>query len=158
MFVSHCHVFMSIKKTPEAEALVRLHTLLHVVACCCVLLGIVAQSLNPIKFLSQQLPKFLLFPDRRSLAQQCYRLHCSFNTVGATHTHYAWSPKYYGLYPSHDALHVPTLLGVAIVASVCTSPPTRTQQLPTLLAHQCWELFGLFPSRFTRSRWRCFQS
>ena len=112
MFVSHCHVFMSIKENPEAEAHVRLHTLLHVVACCCVLFGIVAQSLNPVKRLSQQLPNFFLFPDRRSLAQQCCRLHCSFNTLGATHAHYTWSPKHYGLYPPHDALHVPTLLGV----------------------------------------------
>ena len=112
-------------KKPEAEAHVRLHTLLNVVACCCVLLGIVAQSFNPVKLLSQKIPKFLFFPDRRSLEQQCCRLHCSFNTVGAAHAHYTWSPKYYGLYPSHDALHVPTLLGV--VASVCTSLPTWTQ-------------------------------
>ena len=126
MFVSHCHVFMSInQKKPEAEAHVHLHTLLHVVSCCCVLFGVVAQSFNPVKLLSQKIPKFLFFPDRRSLAQQCCRLHCSFNTVGAAHAHYTWSPKYYGLYPSHDALHVPTLLGV--VASVCTSLPTWTQ-------------------------------
>ena len=38
--------------------------------------------------------------------------------------------KYYGLYPSHDALQVPTLLGV--VSSVCTPLSTVTQQLPTL--------------------------
>ena len=37
----------------------------------------------------------------------------------------------YGLYPSHDARQVPTLLGV--VASVCTTLLIRTQQLPTLL-------------------------
>ena len=37
----------------------------------------------------------------------------------------------YGLYPSHDAPQVPTLLGV--VASVCTTLLIRTQQLPTLL-------------------------
>ena len=28
----------------------------------------------------------------------------------ATRGHYTWSPKCYGLYPSHDALQVPTLL------------------------------------------------
>ena len=28
----------------------------------------------------------------------------------ATHAHYTWSSKSYGLYPSHDALQVPTLL------------------------------------------------
>ena len=118
----------STTKKPEAEAHVRVHTLLHVVACCCVLLGIVAQGFNPVKLLSQKIPKFLLFPvfpDRRSLALQCCRLHCSFNTIGVMHAHYTWSAKYYGLYPSHDALHVPALLGV--VASVCTSLPTWTQ-------------------------------
>ena len=87
----------------------------------------------------QQHPSFLLFRDHQSIAQQCcVRLHSSSIIVGATHTHYAWFTKTYGLYPSHDALHVPTLLGV--VVSVCTPLPTCTQQLPTLLAQQCWEL------------------
>ena len=62
--------------------------------------------------------------------------------VGATHTHYAAITKTYGLYSSHDALQVPNLLGA--VASVCTPLPTRTQQLPTLLAQQCWELLRPF--------------
>ena len=43
---------------------------------------------------------------------------------------------------SHDALQVPNLLGV--VSSVCTPLPTHTQQLPTLLAQQCWELLRPF--------------
>ena len=104
----------------------------HSVACCC------AKSETGQTF-SQQLPTFLLFRDRRSVAQQCWiRLHSSSNIVGATHAHYAWITKTYGLYSSHDALQVPNLLGV--VASVCTPLPTRTQQLPTLLAQQCWEL------------------
>ena len=42
----------------------------------------------------------------------------------------------------HDAPQVSTLLGVA--ASVCRQLPTRTQQLPTLLAQQCWELLRPF--------------
>ena len=97
---------------------------------------------------AQQLPTFLLFRDRRSLAQQCWiRLHSSSNIVGATHAHYAWFTKTYGLYPSHDALQVPTLLGV--VASVCTPLPTRMQQLPTLLAQQCWELLRPFALSLT---------
>ena len=65
--------------------------------------------------------------------------------VGATHAHCAWFTKTYGLYPFHDTLQVPTLLGV--VASFCRPLPTRTQQLPTLLAQQCWELL----CRFARS-------
>ena len=63
---------------------------------------------------AEQLPTFLLFRDRRSLAQQCWiRLHSSSNILGD-------------------------------VASVCTPLPTRTQQLPTLLAQQCWELLRPF--------------
>ena len=98
---------------------------------CCMLLRIAAQSLKPVKLFSQQLPTFLLFRDRRSVAQQCWiRLYSSSNIIGTTHAHYAWFTKTYGWYPSHDALQVPTLLGV--VASVYTPLPTCTQQLPTL--------------------------
>ena len=90
----------------------------HPVACCCMLLRVVAQSLKPVKLFCQQLPTFLLFRDRRSLAQQCWiRLRSSSNIVGATLAHYAWFTKTYGLHPSHDALQVPTFLGV--VAPVC---------------------------------------
>ena len=49
--------------------------------------------------------------------------------------------------PSHDALQVRTLLRV--VASVCTPLPTRRQQLPTLLAQQCWELLRPFARSLT---------
>ena len=97
----------------------------HPVARCWMLLSVVAQSLKPVKLFSQQLPTFLLFRDRRSIAQQCWiRLHSSSNIFGATRVHYAWFTQTYGLYPSHDALWVPTLLGV--VASVCTPLPTRS--------------------------------
>ena len=41
----------------------------HPVACCWMLLRVVAQSLKPVKLFSQQLPTFRLFRDRRSLAQ-----------------------------------------------------------------------------------------
>ena len=121
----------------------------HPVACCWMLLRAVAQSLKPVKLFNQQLPTFLLFSDRRSVAQQCLiRLHSSSNIVGATHAHYAWITKNYGLYSSHDALQVPNLLGV--VASVCTPLPTRTQQLPTLLVQQCWDLLRPFARSLTR--------
>ena len=115
----------------------------HPVACCWMLLRVVAQGLKPVKLFSQQLPTFLLFRDHPSVAQQCWiRLHSSSNVVGATHAHYAWFTKTCGLYPSHYALQVPTMLGV--VASVCTPLPTRTQQLPTLLRQQCWKLLRPF--------------
>ena len=52
----------STTKKPEAEAHVRVHTLLHVVACCCVLLGIVAQGFNPVKLLSQKNPQISFVP------------------------------------------------------------------------------------------------
>ena len=120
--------------------------MLHVASVCtpcCMLLRVAAQSLKPVNLFSQQLPTSLLFRDRRSVAQQCWiRLHSSSNIVGATHAHYAWFTKTYGLYPSHDALQVPTLFRVA--AYVSTALPTRTQQLPILSAQQCWELLRPF--------------
>ena len=106
---------------------IRLYTLSHVVAS--------AQSLKPVKLLSQQLPTFLLFRDRRSVAQQFW-ICCVSNIVEATHSHYTLSLKSYRSYPSHDALQVPTLLGV--VASVCTRLPTWTQQLPTYPPTSRW--------------------
>ena len=94
----------------------------HPVACCWMLLHVVAQSLKPVKLFSQQLPTFLLFRDRRSVAQQCWiRLHSSSNILGD-------------------------------VASVCTPLPTRTQQLPTLLAQQCWELLRPFAHHCQHAR------
>ena len=53
--------------------------MLHVASVCkpcCMLLRVVAQSLKPVKLFSQQLSTFLLFRDRRGVAQQCWiRLH-----------------------------------------------------------------------------------
>ena len=44
-------------------------------------------------------PNILLFRYRRSVAQQCWiRLHSSSNFVGATHAHYTWFTKAYGLF------------------------------------------------------------
>ena len=88
------------------------------------------------QILSQQLPTFLLFLDRRSVAQQCWiRLHSSSKIVGAMHAHYTWFTKAYELFFSHDAL------------------PTRTQQVPTLLAQQCWELLRLFAHSLRWGPW-----
>ena len=129
--------------TPNTVGCYMLRSFAHPVACCWMLLRVVAQSLKPVKLFSQQLPTFLLFRDRRSVAQQCWiSLNSSSNILGATHAHYVWITKTYGLYSTYDALHVPNLLGV--VASVCTPLPTRKQQLPTLLAQQCCELLGPF--------------
>ena len=74
--------------------------MLHVasaVACCWMLLLVVAQSLKPVELFSQQLPTFLLFRDRRNVAQRSWiRLHRSSNIVGATHAHYAWLQRLIG--------------------------------------------------------------
>ena len=81
----------------------QLPTLLDVTGCVPLhtLLDVVAQSLKPVKLFSQLLPTFLLFRDGRSVAQQCWiRLHSSSNICRATHAHYAWFTKTYGLYPS----------------------------------------------------------
>ena len=95
----------------DVTCCVRFHTLLHVVPQ--MFLRVVAQSLKPVKLFSQQLPTFLLFCDRRSVAQQCWiRLHSSSNIVGATHAHYAWITKTYGLIPRCTA-------GPNIVGSCC---------------------------------------
>ena len=56
--------------------------------------------------------------------------------------HITHGPQSPGLYPSHNALQVPTLL--AAVASVCTA-------LSTLLAKQCWELLRSFAYSLTKT-------
>ena len=115
----------------------------HPVACCWMLLRVVARSLKPVKLFSQQLPRFLLFRDRPKRSATMLDSFAQFFQHCWGHArHYACFTKTYGLYPSHDALQVPALLEV--VASVCTPLPTRTQQLPTLLAQQCWELLRPF--------------
>ena len=113
------------------------YMLLDVVACCWAKFD-TGQTFLPT---TPNIPFVPWSPKR--LAQQCWiRLHNFSNIVGATHAHYAWITKTYGLYSSHDALQVPNLLGV--VASVCTPLPTRTQQLPILLTQQCWQLLRPF--------------
>ena len=101
----------------------------NVVACCCAKFE-TGQSFQP----TTPNISFVLWSPKRSatmldpfaqLFQHCWGRAHSLRMVNKT----------YGLYPSHDALRVPTLLGV--VAPVCTPLPTRTQQLPTLLAQQC---------------------
>ena len=99
--------------------------LLDVVACCCAKFetGQIFQPTTPnISFVpwSPKRSATMLDP----FAQLC-------NIVGAAHAHNAWFTMTYGLYPSHDPLQIPTLLGV--VASVCTPLPTRTNN-----SQHCW--------------------
>ena len=109
---------------------------------CYMLVHVVAQSLKPVRFFSQQLPTFLLFRDRRSVAQQCWiRLHSSPNNGShARSLRMDYKDLWVVFFPRCTA--GPNLLGV--VASVCTPLPIRTQQLPTLLRQQCWELLRPF--------------
>ena len=59
----------------------------HPVGCCCAKFE-TSQTFQPT------IPTFLLFRDRRSVAQQCWiSLHSSSNIVGAAHAHYAWFTK-----------------------------------------------------------------
>ena len=67
-----------------------------------------------------------MFRDRQSVAQQCWiRSHSSSNIVGATHANYAWFTKNFGLYPSHDALQAPVLLGVVACIRLHTTANTH---------------------------------
>ena len=81
------------------------------------------------KVLSQQLPTFLFFCDRRSVAQQCWiRLQtCSnINCWGhARRLHMVFKVLWVVSFPR------PNIVGSCY--SVCTPLPTQTQQLPTLL-------------------------
>ena len=110
----------------------------HPVACCCVLLGVVASVCTPLPTRTQQLPTFsshqcweLLHPFAHhyqhghnnsqhspptNVGSCCTRSHTTTNTGTTT-----------------PNILRPPMLGV--VASVCTPLPTRAQQLPTLLAH-----------------------
>ena len=57
---------------------------LHVASVCTpcyMLLRVVAQSLKPVKLFSQQLPTFLLFCNRRSVAQQCWTVCTALPTL-----------------------------------------------------------------------------
>ena len=51
------------------------------VECCWMLLRVVARSLKPVKLFSQQLPTFLLFHDRRSVAQQVGSVRTALPTL-----------------------------------------------------------------------------
>ena len=106
---------------------VRLHTLLHVVA----------QILKPVKRFTPNI-SFVPWWLKRSETMldpfaQLFQ-HCCGH-VRVLHIVCFKFTKSCGLYHFHDALQVLTLLGV--VASVCKPLPTRTQQLPTLMAQQC---------------------
>ena len=112
----------------------RLPTLLHVIGCCCAKFE-TGQTFHPttpnISFVPWSLKGIATILDPA-------RLHRSFNVVGATYAHYAWFTKTYGLYPSHDALQVPTLLGV-VAFFLHTTANTHS-----ITPNKCWELLHPF--------------
>ena len=62
--------------------------------------------------------------DLRNVAQQCWIcLHGSPNIVGATHAHFTWFTKSYGLYSSHDALQVSTCIRLHTSANTDATTP-----------------------------------
>ena len=123
------HVFVLLALKPPANGCdiveyYMLRPFAHPAAYCCVLLGVVEKSLKTAKLLTQRLPTFLLFRDRRRVAQQCWIcLHSSFQHCSglATHANYTW------LYP--PTMHRGSQnLGVVPPAHHCTHG--RKQQLP----------------------------
>ena len=72
-------------------------------------------------------------------------MHSSSNIVRAlTRIEVLWSVSFSRRYTAG-----PNIVFVGAVASRCTPLPTRTQQLTTLLAQQCWELFRSFAGSLT---------
>ena len=137
--------------TPNIVGCHMLRPFAHPVACCWILLRVVAQSLKPVKLFSQQLPTFLLFRDRRSVAQQCWiRLHNFSNIVGPrTFITHGLQRLMGCILPT---MHCRSRHCWDCVASVCTPLPTRTLQLPTLLAQHCWELLRPFAHHCQHAR------
>ena len=97
-------------------------------------------------------PTFLLFRDRQSVTLQCWiRLHSSSKIDWTTHAHCTWFTKSNGLYPSHDALQIPTLLGV--IATVCTPLPTQTKNVGSCCVCLCVALLQILKLFFLWPDW-----
>ena len=79
LFKALCKRMQHWPTTPNIVLLNAVHVA-SVYTPCCMLLGIVAQSLKPVKRLSQLPPTFILFCDPRSQAKQCWvRFHSFFH-------------------------------------------------------------------------------
>ena len=118
------------------------------VECCCMLLRVVGSC--SAKFETGQTfgpttarPNISFVPWSPMLDQCWINVGSIFTPLPtllllATHAHYTRIQRIRLLRPSHDALQVPSLLGVT--ASLCTPLPKRTQQ--------CWKLLCPFASSF----------
>ena len=110
----------------------------HSVACCCVLLGVVAQSLKPVKLWANNSQHFFWSVIAEvyngpfaQLLQQCW---------GHTHANYKWSTKSSGSNPSHDALQVPTIIHLHTIAKTDATTPNIDSE-------HCWPNFIVIRSR-----------
>ena len=128
---SSLFILSPVQKDPS---LIDVSCCVHLHSFCCVLLGVGAQSLKPVKLLNKQFQTFLLFCDRRSVAQQCWiRLHSSSN-IHARTLHMVYKSLRVASFPLCTA--APNIVGNAHHCQRCW----QCTPLPTLLAQQCWEL------------------
>ena len=111
-------------------------------ACCCVLLKVVAQNLKLVKLLSQQLPTFPPFRDRRSVAQQCLIRCTALPTFLGPRTCITYALQ--------------SLMGFILHTMHCSSqhcwellhPFVRHYQHWRNSSQQCWELLRSFARGF----------
>ena len=78
---------------PNIVGCYMLYPFAYPVACCCVLLGVVMQSLKSVKLLSLQLPTFVLFCDCQSISNNVGSVCTALPTMFGPHTcitHYTW--------------------------------------------------------------------
>ena len=146
---SFLHVFVLLALKPPANGCnivgyCMLRPFAHPAAYCCAFLGVVEQSLKTAKLLTQRLPTFLLFRDRRSVAQQCWIcLHSSFQHCWghvAKHANHTWSP----IYPPHDALQVPKFGSCSICTPLHIRKEASNNSLLPPFAHNVSRLQKFF--------------
>ena len=114
----------------------------HPVACCCVLLGVVMQSLKPVKLLSLQLPTFVLFCNCQSISNNVGSVCTALPTLFGPRTCIT-----HGLQSLMGCIMMHS--GSNIVGSCCIRFPTTTNKDATApnIAGKVHEWF--FDSRTT---------
>ena len=129
----------------DVTCCVRLHTLLHVVGCCCAKFE-TGQTFKPTSLNISFVP---WSPKRSATMLDPFVLlfqHC-----------WGHAGSLCKVYKDLWVVSFPTCtVGPSIVGSCCIrlqTLPTRMQQLPTLLAQQCWELLRPF-ARSLSGKWK----
>ena len=95
----------------------------HPVARCCMLLGVVTQSLKPVKLLSLQLPTFVLFCDCPSMSNNVGSVCTALPTLFRPRTCITR-----GLQSLMGCILSLVLSGLNIVGSCCIRFPTTTNK------------------------------